>query len=204
MKPFLSLDIETTGLDRERSEVLEIGAILEDGVSPLGDLKIFHTIIKRNTYSYCEPYAMQMNQHLLQTIAKGSGEHPAEAYRLFRDFINFAVGFTATWDSNHNQKVSSRGTQVVLGGKNVAGFDIPILRNDMKRCCAAEELAHFDKHVYYSVIDPGSMYLKDFGRIPGLGEIKKLIGIGDDVSHRALDDAFDVIKVVRHKLGIPF
>lgn len=202
LKPYISIDLETTGLDRNRSEILEIGAVFEDGVSPLSELKTFHFLIKKPHYNYVEPYAAQMNQAIFVELGKSGVEPSFALYRLVSFFKEALVG-VQSWHMKNNVKVSSRGPRVTIGGKNPAGFDIPILRNEMDRC-NHELLRSFDELIDYQVIDPGPMYLKDFGRIAHLYEIKKHIGLGDNVSHRGKDDAFDVIKVIRHKLGIPF
>ena len=66
---YLALDIETTGLNPEKCDVIEVGAFLEDTENPLprNQLPTFHRYIWKDNYSG-EPYALAMNAHIFQKI----------------------------------------------------------------------------------------------------------------------------------------
>ena len=66
---YISIDIETTGLDPLKDQVLSFGAILEDTTNPLPFDKIpkFHAAIKRDRIEG-GLYAINMNKKLLETI----------------------------------------------------------------------------------------------------------------------------------------
>ena len=49
--PYLALDLETTGLDRQQSHVLQLAAIYDDGRN-LGDLPTFDVVIKYPTVPF--------------------------------------------------------------------------------------------------------------------------------------------------------
>ena len=55
LRPYLSIDIETTGLDTRKSEILSIGIILDDGVTPIDQLRRREIFIRLNDYSHQEP-----------------------------------------------------------------------------------------------------------------------------------------------------
>ena len=76
-----------------------------------------------------------------------------------------------------------------VAGKNVAGFDLPILK-----------MNGFDTSQFnHRCIDPGSLYFTEFGYVPNLGQINELTG-RHAVMHDALVDAMDVVVAIRHKM----
>ncbi len=52
----------------------------------------------------------------------------------------------------------------------------------------------------HRAIDVGSLYLSDFGYVPSVSEINKLLD-RSPVSHNALEDAWDVVYAIRNKFG---
>lgn len=195
-RPYVSIDIETTGLDLYRSEILQIAAVFDDLVSPVGDLFTLNLKIKYHSFDYSEPYALIMNQKLITEMSdkEKSKEFvtPHEAAAKLELFIQKV--FNAT-----NKKV-------VLAGKNVASFDIPMLNNFLNRSGrnwhdVTEIPEHFRNLIHYKTLDVGSLYYDVFGDNVSLSEINKLTG-RKEVSHDALDDALDVVYAVRHKLGL--
>ena len=68
---YISIDIETTGLDPENCQVLSIGAVIEDtnDIKPLADLPTFHGVVLPNRIEG-DPYAINLNRDLLQTIVQ--------------------------------------------------------------------------------------------------------------------------------------
>ena len=172
--PYLSLDIETTGLSRERSHVLQLAAIYDDG-SPLEQLKTFDVVIKWPVITYGEEYAMHLNRHLLERAFNNEDVVSLEeAQTAFRDFLY----------------VVQRQGKITIAGKNAGGFDIPILKNPTN---------NFDTSRFlYQALDPGSMFSEDFDHLPRLGELNALTG-RPAVSHDALEDAWDVVHAIRYK-----
>ena len=68
---YISIDIETTGLDRENDQVLEIGAIIENTFDPkpFDELPKFHAIILHPRYEGSS-YAINMNKRIFQILAQ--------------------------------------------------------------------------------------------------------------------------------------
>lgn len=193
MRPYVSIDIETTGVDTARAQILEIAAVIDDGRTPIEQLPRYEAIIAHKEFMYATPYAMNLNNGLIQRILKGEGISQEEALKGFVMFLNEASSCANRWDEDHGKKPTSR---VSLAGKNAAVFDIPIIDeqtsmvsgylNEMFRACKN-----------HRVIDAGNMFFKYFGYIPTLEEIKKFMKDESPVTHRALDDALDVVKAVR-------
>jgi oligoribonuclease (3'-5' exoribonuclease) len=167
VKPYLSIDIETTGLDVARSQVLQVAAVYDDG-GPIESLKKIDILVNPGPITYGEPFALQMNAGLLKRIAAGEAKHLEDAQYTLR---NWLLQF---------------GTKIPVAGKNAAGFDIPILRNNG---FPTEFFSH-------RVIDAGSVYFTKFGYSPSFSELNKYLG-RPPVTHDALSDCFDVVHAIR-------
>lgn len=188
---YLSLDIETTGLDPDVCDVLEVGIFYEDtdALASRDRLPCFHKYIWKDTYNG-EPYALAMNQRIFQKILdlrkqQLKGEDTPELTTL----SGFSDDFRA-WLERYDIKLP-----IPIGGKNVAGFDLPFMKN-------IPGWTQFKFH--HRVIDPGMLYFdaRNDRVPPDLKECKKRAKLPEHVSHEALDDAWDVIQLVREKFPL--
>lgn len=68
---YLSLDIETTGLDFEKHQILSIGAAIDDLEKPLAKAPTFYTEISYEVI-VGDPYSLSMHPDLLARISKRS------------------------------------------------------------------------------------------------------------------------------------
>jgi len=195
MRPYLSIDIETTGID-DRSEILQISGVLDDG-GKIDELVTFDMPIMFKSISYSEPYALGMNAELLKKM-------------MNKDFKTFEPTIAAHYLVDFMERMSlkyldekGRPTKVMFAGKNVASFDIPKLRRFVQKHGTpySGSLKRFDDLVHYKTLDVGSLYYDVFKDNVSLSKINELTG-RNVVSHNALDDAFDVVYAVRHKLGV--
>jgi len=195
MRPYLSIDIETTGID-DRSEILQISVVLDDLVSSVSTLNTLDIPIKHKSIDYSEPYALGMNAELLKKM-------------MNKDFKTYTA-HNAAWclvsfmEEMYDTRKDEKGKpqKIILAGKNVASFDIPKLRQFItKHQGHLELLRRFDRIVHYKTLDVGSLYYDVFKDNVSLSKINELTG-RKEVSHNALDDAFDVVYAVRHKLGV--
>ena len=228
IRPYISMDLETTGLDVEKVDILELAAVLDDGESPIEKLRRVSLIIDLKKFNYSEPYALNMNARLIQAIVDKKGEDPEIVLQKFGALVEEAVGICVEYDLKYTDKYKvsiekkiNKGeiesnlsleefkyiyygrTKVEFAGKNFAGFDKPVFTNFFGR-----ETKNFSQYfqallerMHYKTIDVGSMYYPDFGYNPSLSEINKITG-RSEVSHQALDDALDVVYAVRHKMGM--
>lgn len=171
---YFSIDIETTGLDTAKAELLQVAIVFDDGNSEINKLPTFSTLVKLPTIQYGEPYALAMNHKIFDRIARGEGMSLRAAITSIETFI-----------ATH-----SKGAKLPAAGCNAAQFDLPILF----RCGLDRKLLH------HRVVDVSSMYAKEVGGMEGLYKINKLTGRGE-VTHDALEDALDVVHAIRRALS---
>jgi len=172
--PYVSIDIETTGLDRQKSHVLQLAAVYDNG-KDLEDLPTFNRVIKWPVIAHAEEYAMNLNRELLVKAFKNQNVVSIEEAR--RDFEKWL------------DKIQPNG-RFTAAGKNVQGFDMPILVNPVN---------DFNmRRFLHRALDPGSMFTEEFDHIPTLDEINTVTG-RKAVSHDALDDCWDVVYAIRYK-----
>jgi len=189
MKPYFSIDLETTGLDSKNHQILEIGIIYEDPQNQ----KLFHEIPKFRCLVEYEnyvgsAYAINMNQNIFKEIIEieKSGD---KDYMVWD--IDSAVDRAARFIDA--QCVINSDRLIRITGKNFASFDKPFLIKNQ----FFNKLANKVSHRY---LDVGSMLFdpKTMDWIPSTEECYKLAGLEkQEVSHNALDDAWDIIKVIR-------
>jgi oligoribonuclease (3'-5' exoribonuclease) len=181
---YLSLDLETTGLDDTKCQILQVGAVFDDTCGPLETSPTFNALVWAPEYRG-EAYALALNHEILSALAQNPFDRTIEfrgrkARVLHRQ--NLALQLNA-WLSQY-----APGPYVVAG-KNAAGFDIPFLKKYPEF-----DLLNFD----HRIIDVGSLYLRPGdARVPNLDECLRRGGFDTTVSHDAVDDALDVCKLIR-------
>ena len=180
---YVSIDIETTGLDWETCQVIEIGAVIDDWVTPIPNLPTFRCYIDHGIF-HGQPYALSMHAKIFRAIAtKDTNVDIITERYVAQQFY--------TW--LELQGLNPRLDKIVVAGKNFAAFD----RNFLD-CLPDWELKIRMKHRF---IDPGSMYYRPGidDEPPNMEECLRRAGLPTNVSHKALDDAFDVVKLIRWK-----
>jgi len=162
---YISLDIETSGLDFGRHKILEIGAVaVSDGC--LGDelnILIHHDEILFAT----EALAIHRATGLLERLEGPLTVDEFTARHMFRSWM----------------KTHQTGTRLQGAGKNVTGFDLPFLRHHGY----LEELRWGHRF-----LDPGSMWSRpDDIAPPNLKECCRRAGIPfeEDEKHTALPES---------------
>lgn len=199
IRPYVSLDLETTGLDTGKSQILQIGAVLDDGKSPIDQLETLNILVENDPITYGEPYAIGMNAWIFKELfdknTKYNIQNPPYALKALFALLEKAAFMAEEWDLANGKNSPRRNVQVA--GKNVGSFDLAIIKKEVIALNLGTELPKFLDH---RTIDVGSMYYDEFGRNAGLNSINKLTG-RDGVSHDALQDAFDVVTAVRYKRG---
>jgi len=204
-RPYVSIDIETTGWDKQKSQVLEIAAIIDiDFTTPVDQLPSVRLLIDNDPISYSEPYAMSMHPELLRDIAdslhNSRDEYPDTA-EICKPNINFKT-FNASQASTYltqvfkmwNTQYNSNHKRLIAAGKNFASFDLSIMEN--QGIWSREEFG-VDGCFLHRYYDVGNFYAKEFGYPPSLDEVNNKLG-REKVSHKALDDCKDVIYAIRH------
>lgn len=217
---YVSIDIETSGLEPLNNSVLSFGAIIEDTSKklPYEKLPKFNAIILQHQITGA-PRAISMNKEIISLIGEymeGNDEDRAnlehhsdyvflkedELAQKFYDFL-FLNGIypNSSFLNNHVRNVN--GTMIPafnnhtpsltinVAGKNFGTFDKLFL----------DELPWWRKliKVRQRIIDPSILYCRwdEDEAIPSLKKCKERAGIDGDVAHTALEDAWDVVQMLR-------
>lgn len=231
---YLSIDLETTGLDPMKADVLEIAAVLDDlDVAPLRvpvtveNLPYFRAVIYRPIYrtdAYCASLHKKLwdeIKHIDKTRIEGEGRYWGRwnGQTLMEDLDiskaaescgpltlyttpEYIIGDLLEWLDPHRNLIADQDDKppkqdsITPAGKNFGAFDLQFLKALPIATEAGEKLPF--KH---RALDPGSLYyMPGDEMLPDLKECKKRAGLSDtDVSHTALDDARDVIRILRKK-----
>lgn len=187
---YISIDIETLGLDPLNHSTIQFGAVLEDteNVLPLADLPRFECLVSHHNY-VGTPYAMAMHHELFVELAKGD-----KSTKLIVSHFRLAEQFH-DWLKSHGFLEKGNGTiQINVAGKNFATFDKLFL----------EQLPNWHKNIVITqrILDPAILYWDAFtdDKLPNLEECKKRAGLSTTtVAHTAVEDALDVIELLRLK-----
>jgi hypothetical protein len=216
---YVSIDIETSGLDHEKHKVLSIGAIIEDTEKklPYEECPKFNAIILQNEING-SPRAITMNKEIISMIGdylEGDDEtrqnfqtHSdysfykedevvAEFYRfLFANGFGYELGpgdFVNTINGVEYPTIGGKTKPITLNvaGKNFGTFDKLFL----------QELPWWQKLIRtrQRVLDPAILMVDwvNDKSLPNLTVCKERAGIKGIVTHNALEDAWDVIEVLR-------
>jgi oligoribonuclease (3'-5' exoribonuclease) len=90
---YVAVDIETTGLDPEKHQILEFAAVAWTHDGPVTELPHVNVLVKPNEDIVGDPYALQMNAHLLKRIADGEGYHISDVLVEFEVWLR-SLGIT--------------------------------------------------------------------------------------------------------------
>lgn len=191
MKPYVSIDIETTGLDSNNHMILSIGAVIDDWVSPVDSLPKFHCYIDSGTLLQGSAYALSMHPKILRFIATGGKEREPdqEGIKIIPsdDVSSYFLRWLQEWG------IKPVDQHITAAGKNFAGFDQQFL----KRLPLWERYIRTQRRV----IDPGNLYFdprQDKGELPNMQTCMIRAGLPGTVKHTALEDAMTVVKLIRH------
>lgn len=180
---YVSIDIETTGLDPETDQVLEVAAVIDDWKTPLYNLPQFNVMLHWERLSG-SPFALALNAKLIERILKSKLSRGS----LLGDKIlpSQLSSIFGTWLLNHGL-----GGPIQVAGKNFAGFDRPFLAK------------HLNVETMFShrVLDLGSLFWVPGEKVPSSDECRKRAGLEGETKHTALDDALDVVRMIRRLKG---
>jgi hypothetical protein len=213
---YTSIDIETSGLDSEKHKVLSIGAIIEDTEKklPYEECPKFNAIILQNEITG-SPRALTMNKEIIEMIGdylEGTdfernimNTHSDYSFHEKDDIIKEFYKFLWCNGFSHldspSTHVNGKLTPVIdsktkaitlnVAGKNFGTFDKLFL----------QELPWWQKLIRtrQRVLDPSILVVdwKNDKSLPNLTQCKERAGVNGIVTHNALEDAWDVIEVLR-------
>ena len=188
---YVSIDLETTGLDTRHCDILQFGAVIEDTENqlPYDELPTLNLLVGPPTdgrYS-AELGALVMNAKLIQRIRDEGGVDPIELESRFVTFLE------ENMFKDHDTPSGIPGP-VNLAGKNFNTFDRQFL----------DEL-HWDWSNYHRrVIDPAMLWWRpeDDDALPNTEVCMRRARIrasdfGQEGLHDAVTDAKVVIALIR-------
>lgn len=219
---YVSIDIETTGLNPEKDQVLSIGALIEDTNQPKNfeDMPKFHGVIKRDRIEG-GLYAINLNRDLLETMnqyatAQDQDEKNDIVHMTgmqFYDESEIVEAFYYWLAQNGLVDFNPVESSAYATVKN--GQIVPAITNQTKPVtinAAGKNFATFDKlflerlprwkqliKVRQRVLDPSIFFVnwKEDESLPSMPTCKRRAGFDEFVSHNALEDAWDVVELLR-------
>jgi hypothetical protein len=220
---YCSIDIETSGLDSENHQILSIGVIVEDTTEKLSfeDIPKFHcAIVDEEVRGGL--FALNMNRDLIATIndwnasneigkkqieeATGMvfckrGEVVSHLFKFL--YVNNVLDKSLYMFDAHTMVEIVNGkaypslrsniakSNITVAGKNFATFDKLFL----------EKLPRWQQvfKIRQRMFDPTVLYTDwtTDEEPPNLSKCKDRAGLGGSVAHNALEDAWDVITLMR-------
>lgn len=221
---YISLDTETTGLSPETCQLLSIGAIVEDTEKklPFEEIPKFHCAILRGERDILqgELFALNMNKDLIgviteYSVARTQKEKDAisqktgmvflreeDVAKAFYHFLIDAGAITPEFDAAKITETINGKTYPVLASKmkpfhlNVAGKNFHA--GDQTYI---ERLPRWKQifRIRTRQIDPSVFFVdwKNDESVPGLAKCKERAKIKGIVTHDALEDAWDVVELLR-------
>jgi DNA polymerase III epsilon subunit-like protein len=216
---YVSIDIETSGLNHDMNHVLSIGAIIEDTTKklPYDELPKFNAIVLQNNIQG-SPRAITMNKEIIsligeylegkeevrQQLVESSGYQFFEEDEVVKEFYwwleangyfqsNNSNGYVEMKDGYMRPTIngSTRPITINVAGKNFGTFDKLFL----------QELPWWQKLIRtrQRVLDPAILcvdWVNDTS-LPSLTVCKERMNVDGIVTHNALEDAWDVIEILR-------
>jgi oligoribonuclease len=196
---YISVDLETTGLNSENCQILSFGAVIEDTKKklPFKEIPKFYAIILREQI-IGEPFALNMNKDLISLIAeymngdKEKKEALQEVEGLFLREEALAAHFLRFLEDN-GFIYDNKPVKINVAGKNFGTFDLKFLVK------VPRWKQYFS--VNQRILDPAMSFVdwENDEQLPNLSQCKLRANIDGKVSHNALEDAWDVVSVLRKK-----
>jgi oligoribonuclease len=195
---YISIDVETTGLDPETCQVLQIGAVIEDTLNfkKIDELPTFNCLVEHQHVSG-STFALNMNREILAKLGEleRADRHDRSEIRKRHNIIpvNLVAKSFAMWLMANGIPKIENSDQVVItvAGKNFGVFDKLFL----------EKIPGWKTAIQFKqrMIDPAILcmdWTNDAGP-PNLQTCMKRAQVEGSVTHDAIQDAIDVVRVIR-------
>ena len=166
----VSIDIETTGLDPDKHSVLEIAAVIDRG-EEIENCEVIHCYVVHEEVlgNLC---ALNMNKRAIEQIVERGPFVYLKPHEV-RDFFNARLP----------------KEQFTVAGANFAYFDARFL----------EKLGWLP-NCFHRIMDIGNLcwnFALDGDKLPGMQTCLNRVGIKGNIKHNAIDDARDVLRIIR-------
>jgi len=194
---YVSIDIETTGLDPETCQILQIGAVIEDTrvLKLVEDLPKFQCLIEHTLISG-SPFALNMNRELVEKLGeleRAEREDRADIRKRYNIIpLNLVAKSIRMWlEANDIKEDANSPVSINVAGKNFASFDKPFLK----------KLPNWNSliNVRSRLIDPAILCMdwENDLSLPNLQTCMQRSHVKGEVTHDALQDAVDVVRTIR-------
>jgi len=223
---YVSIDIETSGLEYKKHNVLSIGAIIEDTEKklPFDECPKFNALVVQREI-VGSPTALTMNSNIISLMSdyiETDNEGRIKLQELennkpygyeFHDQDNVVKAFYWFLYQNgfiDNDNFTKDGHSILKNGKL-----LPVINGNTKSITinvAGKNFGVFDKlflqelpwwtkliRVRQRILDPAILMVNwnSDKSLPPLSVCKERAGLNNHVTHNALEDAWDVIEVLR-------
>ena len=223
---YISIDIETSGLEYKKHNVLSIGAIIEDTEKklPFDECPKFNALVVQREI-VGSPTALTMNSNIISLMSdyiETDNEGRIKLQELennksygyeFHDQDNVVKAFYWFLYQNgfiDNDNFTKDGHSILKNGKL-----LPVINGNTKPITinvAGKNFGVFDKlflqelpwwtkliRVRQRILDPAILMVNwnSDESLPPLSVCKERAGLNNHVTHNALEDAWDVIEVLR-------
>jgi oligoribonuclease (3'-5' exoribonuclease) len=207
------IDTETTAIKPENGELLSFACVLEDtnNIKPVEELPFFYCVFRHSTLKG-EPYALNMNKGLIQEISEGKSKD-------LLNIENFTFKFNRFLRNNGLESHPEIEVQVEMASGNLNSISRmvvdPNFKNPVKVKACGKNFGTFDKgwieqkipdfntffQFNHRVMDVGPLFVdfKNDEWILNLSDCMHRAGVQGKVTHNALQDCYDLIKVLRTK-----
>ncbi len=170
----VSIDIETTGLDSSKHSVLEIAAVIDRGEGRVENCEVIHCYVVHEEV-LGNLYALNMNREAIYRIVD---QHRDSFFRFI------TPGEVKDYFDSKLPK-----EQFTVAGANFAYFDARFL----------EKLGWLP-NCFHRIMDVGNLcwnFSLDGDELPSIHTCLNRVGIKGNVKHNAIDDARDVLRIIR-------
>jgi hypothetical protein len=223
---YVSIDIETSGLEYKKHNVLSIGAIIEDTEKklPFDECPKFNALVVQREI-VGSPTALTMNSNIISLMSdyiETDNEGRIKLQELennkpygyeFHDQDNVVKAFYWFLYQNgfiDNDNFTKDGHSILKNGKL-----LPVINGNTKSITinvAGKNFGVFDKlflqelpwwtkliRVRQRILDPAILMVNwnSDKSLPPLSVCKERAGLNNHVTHNALEDAWDVIEILR-------
>lgn len=215
---YVSIDLETSGLNPDKHQILEFAAIVEDteNQKSFETIPKFEAIINHHEI-IGSPVALSMNARILQILSdykKARDQNERDQIKeqnnimdltelgikfhefLFRHYVGSNEEYIPIRQKLPRGVLPTPPIKIICAGKNFGTFDLRFLK--------ASHLVEMNQLVIFSqrIMDPSVLYIekKNDKAPPSLDECKKRAGIEGEVTHKAVEDAWDVVELFRKRL----
>ncbi len=187
---YVSIDIETTGLNPEKHQIIEFAAVIADSERQVAveSLPYCRLLIRHPTELTTGPYCAKLHYKLWCELVEEKGD-PVNTGNFSRNLkgsiwvYDLAAEFRK-WLDHHNVD-----RQINVAGKNFAGFDRQFLNkiNNSK-------LLRFRQRVF----DPAPLYFRyTDAELPDTNTCLARAGLKVETDHTALSDARNVVTLLQ-------